>query len=76
MRSRVEFNTDEYERSHGKSPRGFGSWAFVDYVYARSADYLARVFWVNGANYAGAKRVARAHFSQLDGFSGEAVVLP
>jgi len=73
----VLFNTNEFERSHNKSPRGRGSWAFVDYVYAKRNDYLDFVFWSNGTTYQEAKKAAREHFASLgDKFSGEVVVLP
>ena len=26
--ARIEIDTHDYERSHGKTPRGYGSWAF------------------------------------------------
>lgn len=50
----IEFNTTDYQFSHGRSPRGLGGWAFS---YERNPE-MAAIFWVNGS-YGEAKRVAR-----------------
>lgn len=50
----VEFNTREYEFSHGRKPRGRGAWAFA---FRRDPD-MSEIIWVNGA-YAEAKKIAR-----------------
>lgn len=53
----VEFNTREYEFSHGHAPRGRGSWAFF---FDRSMP-IQDVFWTPGSTpYAEAKKMARA----------------
>lgn len=50
----VEFNTHEYEFSHGKKPRGRGGWAFS---FKRNPS-MDEIFWINGT-YAECKKVAR-----------------
>lgn len=57
-----EYDTTEYENSHGRKPRGIGSWAFVpaDYIWhgEMPADAIA---WAWGT-YGDAKReVAKAY---------------
>lgn len=52
----VEFDTREYQFSHGRSPRGRGSWAFF---FDRKCQGDA--FWTQGSTtYAEAKKQARA----------------
>ena len=51
----VQVSTTEYQFSHGKRPRGEGSWAFF------FTD--AHVFWFTG-KYADAKRAAVAEAKQ------------
>lgn len=51
----VEVCTTEYEFSHGKAPRGFGSWAFAFNPHWRD---VSEVFWVNGSTYGDARKVA------------------
>lgn len=58
----MEFNTREYESNHGAKPRGFGSWAFVDYRFSRVNNYLDHVKWFNGMTYGDAKRAAAKAF--------------
>jgi hypothetical protein len=54
---KIEFNTREYEFSHGKAPRGRGSWAFF---FSRSMN-VADAFWTPGnTTYGEAKKLARA----------------
>jgi hypothetical protein len=68
---RVEFSTREYEMNHGAKPRGRGNWAFVDQRFARSADYLARVYWAGSdLLLSEAKKKAAEHFKAVPGFSG------
>lgn len=49
----IEFNTREYEFSHGKQPRGYGQWAFF-------FDSDPEPFWATGS-YAEAKKMAKAY---------------
>ena len=49
----VEFNTREYEFSHGKSPRGYGYWAFF-------FDNEKEPQWFTG-KYSEVKKLARAY---------------
>lgn len=51
----VEFNTREYEFSHGRAPRGRGSWAFA---FTRNAP-VSEVIWAPSGTYAEAKKFAR-----------------
>jgi hypothetical protein len=55
----MEFNTSEYRFSHGKEPRGTGSWAFST-VKAPVAG-VNEIFWFNGS-YGDAKKAARKYF--------------
>lgn len=53
--SRPFFDTTEYQRSHGKAPRGTGSWAFkVDqdhfYVFSPSMTFTEAKRWVARQN--------------------------
>lgn len=55
--AKVKFvETRDYMRSHGKQPRGFGSWAFA---FSREAK-LDDLFWAYNMNYADAKKQAVA----------------
>lgn len=49
----VHFDTSEYELSHGKTPRGYGSWAFEF-----SVDRC--VWWAPTGTFTAAKKAARA----------------
>lgn len=51
----VEFDTREYEFSHGKSPRGRGTWAFFP---TRQCDVMDAM-WSPSMTYAEAKRWAK-----------------
>lgn len=54
----VRFDVNEYEFSHGRSPRGRGSWAF-DFGAERFADGCETLFWTRGSTtYKEAKRLA------------------
>lgn len=46
----IEFNTTEFQFSHGHAPRGYGNWAF---------QIAGETFWHTG-KYAEAKKFARA----------------
>jgi hypothetical protein len=61
--TRVEFNTDEYVFSHGHSPKGYGSWAFVPYGLHHRGNYLDYVKWFNAMTYGDAKRAAAKAFA-------------
>ena len=52
----IEFNTREYVFSHGKTPRGRGSWAF----FPSNAFVLDEAMWApSSITYADAKRWVR-----------------
>lgn len=51
----VEFNTTEFQFSHGRTPRGVGAWAFS---FVRHPE-MDEMVWVNGS-FSEAKRVMRA----------------
>jgi hypothetical protein len=52
------FITDEYEFSHGRTPRGRGSWAFSIH---RNPDVMGNdILWSPSMTYADAKRWAKA----------------
>lgn len=50
----VEFNTSDFQFSHGRAPRGFGSWAFF---FERNAP-VEQAFWVHQATFAAARKAA------------------
>lgn len=53
---RINFNTTQYEFSHGRKPRGYGGWAFV--VTEGSPEPV----WAPGSmTFADAKRWVTAH---------------
>lgn len=56
---RILIDTSDYERSHGKSPRGYGNWMFCS-VRPGSSDYLDHLVSHTG-RYADAKRFAVAY---------------
>jgi hypothetical protein len=54
----VEVNTNEYEFSHGRKPRGFGSWAF---------EVKGDVYWCKSSQtYTDAKREAMAEARRVN----------
>lgn len=55
----MKFSTREFEFSHGKKPRGTGTWAFA--TVAAPAPGSPAIFWHNGS-FAEAKKAAREHF--------------
>jgi hypothetical protein len=61
--SQVGVSVMDYERSHGKPPRGEGSWAFC-MVHPNRADYLDHVLWESGS-YGAAKKAARVKAAAL-----------
>jgi hypothetical protein len=66
---KIEFNTCDFEFSHGHKPRGIGAWAFA---FKRNPE-MREIFWINGS-YGEAKKVARAK-AKAEGQS-EIVVCP
>lgn len=62
---RFTIDTKVYERSHGRKPRGRGSWAFTlhDLSTPRN-DEVALVFAPNSLSYADAKKWARGHVNE------------
>lgn len=69
---KIEFITDIWEFSHGKLPKGRGSWAFTPH---RNCDAChPDVFWTPGnTTYAEAKKLAQIHFA---GKTEELYVMP
>ncbi len=62
--SPMTFSTLVYEREHGRSPRGRGSWAFCPWSKHNSHDYLDHtVFSPGGMTLTEAKKWARRHAS-------------
>ncbi len=61
--SQVQVETFDYERSHGKAPRGEGSWAFC-MVHPNRGDYLDHLLWERGS-YGAAKKAAKAKAAAL-----------
>jgi hypothetical protein len=52
----LKFYTDEYVFSHGKTPRGRGSWAFCPVSKAPRNDYLDHTFWSPSMTLSEAKK--------------------
>ena len=75
---RIEFSNDKYIASHGRAPRGYGSWAFS---YRAECDLRASepVFF-HGKTLGDAKKAMREHIKSIApaGFKGwvEVLVLP
>lgn len=55
--TRITVDTSTFERSHGKKPRGYGSWAF--YNKPDHGDEFDKLFFANGT-YTEAKKAALA----------------
>lgn len=69
----IEFNTSQYQFSHGRAPRGRGGWAFAPTANPRSED----IYWAPGSlTYGEAKRHARAHFAGKTWAANIVYVLP
>jgi hypothetical protein len=54
------FNTSPFERSHGRSPRGRGSWAFCSNWVLNREDYLDHTVFSPSMTYGEAKKWAKA----------------
>jgi hypothetical protein len=65
MTTKIEFSTTEFSFSHGKEPRGYGSWAF-------EIPGSMPVWFAPASTYADAKKVARAHVLALIAAAGAA----
>jgi hypothetical protein len=58
--SAIEFVTDLFEISHGKKPKGRGSWAFCPWEHARANDYLDHTVFSPSMTYGDAKKWAKS----------------
>jgi hypothetical protein len=61
-----EFTDAAFRRSHGRAPRGRGSWAFQVSTTARAfdADCVGEVWFAPGSvTFAEARRAAAVHFA-------------
>jgi hypothetical protein len=61
--TRITVDTSTFERSHGKKPRGFGSWAF--YNKPDHGGEFDKLFWSHVTNYSEAKKAALAHAAKV-----------
>lgn len=63
----IRITTATYLRSHGKSPRGQGNWAFApstrESAYAAEIDY-DQIVWFSGS-YTDARRQAIEYFTRI-----------
>ena len=57
-KAKVDFDVTQYERAHGKRPRGFGSWAF-------KVEGVKELLWVHQAHYGDAKERVVAEVAKL-----------
>jgi hypothetical protein len=64
----IETYTNEYERSHGRKPRGAGSWAFT---FRRGGKWTSEPTFIHGRTFGEAKRDAmrKARELQADAIS-------
>jgi len=61
-----EFNTTEFEFSHGKKPRGLGTWAFIPAAGYWPAEIPADgIAWAWGT-YTDAKREVTRKYPEVD----------
>lgn len=77
-KNKIEFNTCQYELSHRKTPRGYGSWAFCPVERYSEATYLTSTVWKSGT-YQQAKKLAVPELKAMaesQGFCGEMIVCP
>lgn len=62
----VDVSTRDYRLTHGREPRGTGSWAFCPASKYNGNDYLAHTLWTPAhLTYAKARKLAREHFAAL-----------
>ena len=59
--TRITFETTPFELSHGRSPRGRGSWAFCPFHLRNANDYIDHTLFSPSMTYAEAKRWMKAH---------------
>lgn len=69
----MTFETLPYELSHGRSPRGRGSWAFCPFHLRNAADYIEHTVFSPSMTFAEAKKWARQQ-QQLAQFQVVAVL--
>ena len=58
----IEVRTSEYERSHGKKPRGYGFWAIW---MGRDTSDIDKAHWFQGMTYGEAVKQAKAKAREL-----------
>ena len=63
---KIEFRNDEYIKSHGKAPKGYGSWAFAA---SRNPDPLDLKFFHGTLTQA--KAQAKEHYKKIAEQNGE-----
>jgi hypothetical protein len=69
----IEIDTAVYERSHGKSPKGYGGWVFSTERNPDPANDKA-LFWAPVSTYAEAKKWVKAEVAARFGDDAEGVV--
>lgn len=55
----MTFETFPYEHSHGRSPRGRGSWAFCPFHLRNASDYIDHTIFSPSMTFTEAKKWAR-----------------
>jgi len=58
-----QFVTTEFEMSHGKTPRGYGSWGFAPYTFVYQMHEIPwdEIVWSTGTYTAAKRDVAQRH---------------
>jgi hypothetical protein len=51
----IEISTQRFVAAHGKSPRGFGSWAF----FPKGDERIEAAIWCHAVNYTEARKRAQ-----------------
>jgi hypothetical protein len=62
---RIVFDTTPFELSHGRSPRGRGSWCFCPFHLRNANDYMNYTLFSPSMNYAEAKCWAKGKIAEL-----------
>jgi hypothetical protein len=62
-RTRAQVLTERYQFAHGRSPRGFGCWAFAENWNEDASS--PKILWLQQMTFTEAKKQAAEHFGAL-----------